>query len=113
MHDITNKEAKQENEGTEREAREPLRASEQDGERMGLYHDGDSSMETGDENKLDLNINHSERANTQALSSGEDHEEHSTHPEELNESSSGMEHGRDTNCKANVEEPGDSCKVGT
>lgn len=109
---MTNKEAKQENEGTEREAREPLPASEQDGERMGLDQDGDLYAETGDENKLDLNINHSERANTQALPS-EDHEEHNVHLEELNESGSGMEHGRDTNCKANVEGPGVSCKVGT
>ncbi|XP_058265371.1 bridging integrator 2a isoform X1 [Hemibagrus wyckioides] len=76
-------EAKQEDEGTEIKEMESLPASEQDGERMGLDIKGDSSPETGDENKQDSNRNHSER--DKVLSFDEDPEEHSIHPEELNE----------------------------
>lgn len=76
-------EAKQEDEGTEKKEMESLPVSEQDGERMGLDIKGDSSPETGDENKQDSNRNHSER--DKVLSFDVDPEEHSIHPEELNE----------------------------
>ncbi|XP_053499520.1 bridging integrator 2a [Ictalurus furcatus] len=110
VHSTTNKDAKQENEGTETKEREPLPASEHDRKRMGLDLKGDSSPETGDENKLDLNINHSAGGNTKVLSITEDPEEQSTHPEEINEPGSGMENGIATNCKANIEGPEVSCK---
>ncbi|MCJ8741822.1 hypothetical protein PDJAM_G00075170 [Pangasius djambal] len=110
VQSATNKDAKQKNEGTETKEREPLPASEQDGERMGLDLKGDSSPETGDENKLNLNINHSEGANTKPFSFVGNLEEHNTYPEDLNEPGSGMENGIATNCRTNIEEPGVSCK---
>lgn len=114
MQSTTNKDAKQKNECSKTKERKLLPASEQDGERMGLDHKDDSSPESGDENKLDSNINHSERANAKVLSFVEDLEEyHSTQPEEINEPGAVMEIGIATNCKANIEGPGVSCKVGT
>lgn len=108
VHSTTNKDAKQENKGTETNERESLPTADQDGERMGFDFKGDSPPETGD-----LNINHSERANTKFLSFTEDFEEHNTHHEEVYEPSAVMENGIATNCKANIEGPGVSCKVGT
>lgn len=74
-------------------------------------NEDDSFPDSGDEHKLGLNINHSETANTEVLSLTEDFEEHRTHPEELNEPGSVTENGITTNCKANIEGLGFSCKV--
>lgn len=113
VYSTTSKDAKQENEGTETKERGPLPSSDQDGERMGLGMKGDSSPIINNQNKMDLNINHSERANTKVLAFDEYLKEPNTHPEELNEPGSEIENGKARNCKANMEGPEVSCKVNT
>lgn len=113
MYSMTKKDEKQENEDTETKQKKILPALKQDGETMSLDHKDDLSPETCDEKMLNLNINHSETVDNKVLSFVGDLEEHSTHPEELNEPGSQIENEKDTNFKANIEEPEISCEVGT
>ncbi|KAM9446018.1 bridging integrator 2a [Clarias gariepinus] len=108
-YSLTDKNANQENEGTETKEKEPLLSPEKDG--VSLEIKNDSSPEACDKNELDLNINQSEKVNSVVLSIVEDPKEHSTQPEELSQPHSVRVAGVAINSNiVNKEEPGVSSK---